>query len=60
MRMRNGVILSLTTLAGILLTWAVAEDPPAAKLVGAAATYLLAYVYAQVTKPAGWGGRDRG
>lgn len=60
MRVRNGVILSLTALGGILTVWAVSEDPPAAKLVGAAVTYLLAYVYAQVTTPAPWGGRDRG
>lgn len=58
MRLRRGVILILTTLGGILMVWAVAEDPPAAKLVGAAVTFLLAYVYAQVTQPH-WSGRDR-
>jgi hypothetical protein len=47
---RNVVILSLTLLGGLILIWSVSEDPPAARLVGAGVCFLLAGVYAQVTR----------
>lgn len=58
--MRNGTILSLILTGNLLLIWAVSEDPPAARLVAAAGCFLLAYVYAQITRPGHWSGRDRG
>lgn len=48
--LRNGVILGLTLGGAILLTLAVAEDRMAAEMVAAAGVWLVAWVYAQVTK----------
>lgn len=48
--LRNGVILGLTTLGVILLAAAVREDPMAATEIVGAGCFLLAWVYAQVTR----------
>jgi heme O synthase-like polyprenyltransferase len=50
MLIRNAVILGLTLLGGGILVWGMWEDPPAARLTAAGVCFLVATVYAQVTK----------
>ena len=51
MQLRRGVVLGLTLIGILLLTWAVSEDRGAAKVVGACGCWVLAVVYAQLTRP---------
>lgn len=48
--LRNGVILGLTTLGVILLAAAAREDPMAATEIVGVGCFVLATVYAQVTR----------
>lgn len=51
MLLRNTVILWLTLTGSLLLVEAAWRDPMSAKLVAAGSCFLLAYVYAQLTRP---------
>ena len=51
MRLRRGVILGLVMIGGILIQFGV--PPPYRFLVRGATALVLAYVYAQLTKPKG-------
>lgn len=57
-QIRNATILSLTLCGVILLAWTTTrEDPMAGRMVAGLGCFLLARVYAEITRP---GGGDRG
>jgi len=52
-RIRNGVVLALTLLGVVLIVVATREDPQGSLTIAGLGCFLLAGVYAQLTKPRG-------